>query len=813
MMTPTLLLLLLCLWYSVCCPGRQLMASADESVSAIVQENMLPGTRDWWIPQAREDPVIQGFTESFSYNAGEEVVFKIDCLHLQQPVYNLLIYRLGYYKEAGGRLIATLSGKRETCFRQEPCMYEKSSRMVDCDNWKPSLAWRSPSSLLSGVYVALPVAIDSNTTSHGGYIPFIIRPHLNHTYDILFKTSDLTWVAYNKYGGWNVYGGQGSKAFSSRALKASYNRPFANRLIYPIGQQQNFLFSTEFPMLFWLEKHGYNVAYVSCTDVEALHQQKRLRPTFVKVLLSIGHDEYWTAAMKLAYTDARNHGVHLGFFSGNEMFWRVVWEDDYRHMASFSSSLKMTDKLPTDSQKRLMKDYNTTISQSTRKRVFVCKKESIENISSPTEDSWTGTFVDPRHRNPTPENAITGQRFMVNSYRNDSLIVPAADSKLRFWRHTNVFKAPHGKQHSASRFYRSPAGVLGYELDGYVEDLFRPPGMITLSHTSLHINNSLVQEYGAAYRGSGSMTHRITMYRHHIAEANQRISKICQASRQVNYPNSSLVFSTGTIQWPWALSSFRDGDSMEEDANLQQATINILADMGVFPSRLITKVNKSNRSSISGKVSSNQLNQLQLAKSSSDKLPPTSSISSVRLQLNRTNLIKAGQNTTIISRQAFNFVTLKIAGTATDLGKGKVATVEVSLNGGKNWHVATGRERWTYTHSFVNVKRKKQMLGFFEFNKSHEYPVFDSDKELEEFREALVQRGSLYDEHQSLLQYKIGSLLSIVVVTRAVDDSGWIERTGANIEKALCKMSSGEVCTGNCTFSNNIRIVPFEVTK
>lgn len=52
-----------------------------------------------------------------------------------------------------------------------------------------------------------------------------------------------------------------------------------------------------------------------------------------KVLLSVGHDEYWTPMLRKAYEDARENGVHLAFFSGNELFWRVRWQDETTAMS------------------------------------------------------------------------------------------------------------------------------------------------------------------------------------------------------------------------------------------------------------------------------------------------------------------------------------------------------------------------------------------------------------------------------------------------------------------------------------------------
>ena len=38
-----------------------------------------------------------------------------------------------------------------------------------------------------------------------------------------------------------------------------------------------------------------------------------------------------------------------------------------------------------------------------------------------------------------------------------------------------------------------------------------------------------------------------------------------------------------------------------------------------------------------------------------------------------------------------------LSGTATDAGGGRVGAVEVSVDGGVSWHPADGRETWSYT--------------------------------------------------------------------------------------------------------------------
>ena len=92
---------------------------------------------------------------------------------------------------------------------------------------------------------------------------------------------------------------------------------------------------------------------------------------------------------------------------------------------------------------------------------------------------------------------------------------------------------------------------------------------------------------------------------------------------------------------------------------MQQATVNLLADMGAQPATLQ-----------SGLVAQT---------ASTDTTPPSATIASPS---EAAGLID-GSSTTI-------------SGTATDAGGGVVAAVEVSTDGGATWHTASGTSSWTY---------------------------------------------------------------------------------------------------------------------
>eukprot|EP00966_Prymnesium_polylepis_P157075 3629878-Prymnesium_polylepis.2 len=123
---------------------------------------------------------------------------------------------------------------------------------------------------------------------------------------------------------------------SRRAYKASFNRPFATRAY----RQVNMPFNAEYPMVRWLERNGcakevgarvaspprYDVAYWTGTDADRF--AARLPGSAHRLYVSVGHDEYWSGPQRAAVAAARNRGMNLAFFSGNEVYWRVRWEAD-----------------------------------------------------------------------------------------------------------------------------------------------------------------------------------------------------------------------------------------------------------------------------------------------------------------------------------------------------------------------------------------------------------------------------------------------------------------------------------------------------
>lgn len=562
--------------------------------NAIVAENCLPGNpASEWDITGVGDPSIEGFATQISVNQGETVSFKIDT---DAAAYALDIYRLGYYEGLGARKIATVAPSASLPQNQPACLNVPSTGLIDCGNWAVSASWQVPAAATSGIYIARAERSDNGGASH---IVFVVRDD-DSTSDLLFQTSDTTWQAYNSWGGNSLYVG----APAGRAYKVSYNRPFNTRVV---DNGQDWLFNAEYPMVRWLESNGYDVSYSTGVDSDrrgGLIQNHR-------VFLSVGHDEYWSGPQRENVEIARDSGVNLAFFSGNEIFWKTRWEPSID-------------------------------GASQAYRTLVTYKETLANgnIDPQSPPTWTGTWRDPRFSPPAdggrPENALTGTMFLVNSGTTE-IRVPAEDGKMRFWRNTSIAGLSPGTFATLSN------STLGYEWNADFDNGHRPAGLIRLS-TTTEPDVDVLLDYGSSY-GPGTATHHLTLYKH---------------------LSGALVFGAGTIQWPWGLDSNHDrGGSSVPDVRMQQATVNLLADMSAQPVTLQPG--------------------LLPASASSDSTAPSSSIAT---PANGANLAVGSPVT--------------ISGTAADAGGGVVGAVEVSTDGGSRWHPAQGRENWSYTWTPAN---------------------------------------------------------------------------------------------------------------
>jgi hypothetical protein len=444
------------------------------------------------------------------------------------------------------------------------------------------------------------------TAVSGVYVAKLRRPDTGGVSHITFIVRDdggnSAIVAQTSDPTWHAYNMYGGSDFyrggdNGRAYKLSYNRPFATRSGI---EARDFYFGAEYPLVRFMEKNGYDVSYIAGVDSDRSGALLKTHKAFV----SMGHDEYWSKGQRANVEAARDAGVNLAFLSGNEVYWKTRYE------ASADAS-------------------------HTANRTLTSYKETWSNDKIDPSPEWTGTWRDPRFASKAmgggmPENGLTGTLYMSND-TDLPVTVSAAEGKLRLWRNSGLQSMAAGTKAALA------SHTVGYESDEDLDNGARPQGLIRLS-TTTGAAPQYLQDFGSNV-APGTTTHHVTMYR---------------AS------SGALVFSAGSIQWTWGLDATHDGDGAAADRRMQQAQVNLFADMSAQPTTLDPA--------------------LVAATKSTDTSKPTAAIS-----------------TPAANAAIANGASVTATGTAADSG-GVVAGVEVSTDNGTTWHPATGTTSWSYTY-------------------------------------------------------------------------------------------------------------------
>jgi hypothetical protein len=198
-----------------------------------------------------------------------------------------------------------------------------------------------PLDLPSGLYVGVMRRCDDShaiadappsLASANGEMKVLFIVRRNPTSSILYKLPLFTYQAYNETGGGSLYavwdrvrvslrrpgGGTGHTKVDGRTWQL-----FADELTDPFGCPGDLQWNTfehwDAKMIRWLLARGYDLDY--CTDWD-LHTNPDLVAPY-RLLVSVGHDEYWSAEMRDQVESFIGNGGNVAWFAGNTAFWRV----------------------------------------------------------------------------------------------------------------------------------------------------------------------------------------------------------------------------------------------------------------------------------------------------------------------------------------------------------------------------------------------------------------------------------------------------------------------------------------------------------
>ena len=268
---------------------------------------------------------IEGYPGKISCKPGEEV-----SLHVSTTAqkFTVEIARLGARRDV-------VFTKADVAGRESPIPENASSH--GC-SWPALLTVPVPADWKSGYYEVTLRAEDRG----GKYVErgrrtvestcfFIVRSATPGAKSkTLIQLSTNTYNAYNNWGGFSLYAYNGRAGVQGH--RVSFHRP-------PASQFSQW----EQPFVAWAEANGYSFDYAANSDLE-FHPEDL---SAYKLVLSVGHDEYWSTPMRDHLEAFIAKGGNVAFLSGNTCCWQIRSEDGGSALTCWKQRLVMDPVYPT----------------------------------------------------------------------------------------------------------------------------------------------------------------------------------------------------------------------------------------------------------------------------------------------------------------------------------------------------------------------------------------------------------------------------------------------------------------------------------
>lgn len=232
---------------------------------------------------------------------------------------------------------------------------------------------------------------------------------------ILVQLSTNTYAAYNKWGGKSTY------AYNSTDNKQAH-RVTLHRPGYGYHSDTTFP-NWERPFIQWAEREGYTLEYATNHDLDVWHEGfDRYR-----LIISVGHDEYWSRGMRDNLERFIAQGGNAAFFSGNAVCWQVRYEDGGNTMVTYKEDYKLDP-------------------------AFIAR--DFDNLST----LWSHPLIN------RPENRLTGVGFPMGGYhRSHGAYMDGSGAytvrRADHW----VFEQTNLREGDA---FGGEQTIVGYECDG-----------------------------------------------------------------------------------------------------------------------------------------------------------------------------------------------------------------------------------------------------------------------------------------------------------------------------------------------------------
>jgi hypothetical protein len=279
------------------------------------------------LSHARQYP-IEGYPDGQSFTQGDVINF-----HVSSEIerYHVTIRRIG--------------ARRETVWERDIDNGTKHRMPTDasvqgCD-WPVSFSVAVPAGWKSGyyeVFFGAPDADNKDQWIEGRTSFFVIRAKKpGATAKILLQLTTNTYNAYDNWGGYSLY------AFNSeggrQGRKVSFSRPITSAA-----------WEWEIPFIQWAERNAYQFEYAVNSDLE-FHPELL---DHYQLVVSVGHDEYWSAPMRDNIDRFISKGGNMVFFGGNALTWQVRFANDGKEMVSWKEAYREDPLYNSDAKSPLL---------------------------------------------------------------------------------------------------------------------------------------------------------------------------------------------------------------------------------------------------------------------------------------------------------------------------------------------------------------------------------------------------------------------------------------------------------------------------
>ena len=287
------------------------VTSAPSAVAAAAQpfpvaENKRPGTSAWRITDLGPADAIDGYADQQSVLPGQSFRLYVSTTARS---FRVDAFRFGWYSGHQARLVwasARFSGQQQTAVDIAPGTHMvtapwRPSMTIDTTNWPP------------GSYL---LRLDASSGAER-YVPITVRS-ASTAGAVVILDDNTTWQAYNTWGGYSLYQGPDGLP-SDRGYAVSFDRPYdgdgAVRFL-PFDEAATAL----------AEHTGVPLAYETDVDID----QHPGILAGARAVISLGHDEYYSQAMRNALLTARNVGTNLAFLGANAIYRHIRFADGDR---------------------------------------------------------------------------------------------------------------------------------------------------------------------------------------------------------------------------------------------------------------------------------------------------------------------------------------------------------------------------------------------------------------------------------------------------------------------------------------------------